>query len=804
MLKEIQVIRKELQNNWSEDASSAAPNPIDKNRALQDFQKETRVLRFLRHTKNPYIVDILGSYVFRNVYNIFFPLADMDLEDFLQGKQGIVFDHGEEVFEQLYGLATALNEMHSYRLLEQDLELLGCHHDLKPNNILIFGRTWTLADFGLSRLVPINEGSKTRFKDCIGDYFAPECLDGEWSQQKIGRASDIWSFGCVISEVITFSVFGSEGVAEFRSSRETEGRPRHLNSWFHSMGKMKVEVDAWLLKLERSIKDDASKALIALVRDMLNEQPHHRPNANAVQLNLNSIALTSLAQRAYKLFADLVEHHTSLELQFENLRFKEWCNALGLVSPSSSQAISRDENLLDIYPKIRDHLRAICELALKSSVLGHEVGEANDNSVEQLHLNLRDRNDMLRTTLPPKLKEDIQARWRSRRLQTENTADLEYLENNADNEVASLARMRRLMLLMEQNKLDGEQLNLNADDIFDVHSFGKHSTAKLLPPAEAGKEVEERHVLVEWWAVQNWDLSNDDELFVRMGAIAALPNVPDRPHSFRVLESEGFFWDKRESRFGIVYAMPHPPVAGSCPSPVTLRTVIERNQSSSRLDRPLLGDRFALAYNLCLCVYEFHAVGWIHHKLNIDNVIFFPPPDKKVTATETIQNPYIIGFNHSRPLDNSNCSIEPKSTELKNVHQHPDYLANNNNDNGSRFTRAFDCYSLGVILLQIGLWYDVELLDSGVIRRSDRWEQHQEVLRIAQRLGVYMGEVYRDVVLFCLRDLRQEEIKAEMLAKRNSQERANMVHSFDDSYGFSTMDDLFQRHVLSPLSDCHI
>lgn len=715
-----------------------------------------------------------------------------------------MFKHADEIFEQLIGLATALNEMHSYRLLEQDLELLGCHHDLKPNNILIFGQTWKLADFGLSRLAPTSQGSKTQFKDCIGDYFAPECLDGEWSQQRIGRASDIWSFGCVISEVMTFGMLGSESIAEFRSSRKTEGRPKYLNSWFHSLGKMKVEVDTWLSMLKRSVNDDASKALIALVRDMLNEYPHHRPNANAVQLNLTSITLISLAQRAFRLFDDLVGSQTSLDLQIEVLRFKEWCNALGFLFPSSSQAMSIDESLLDIYPEIRDNLRAICELISKLSILAQDVREADNDSVEELTLKLRDKNDILRAILPPKLKEDLQARWRYRRLQTENTSDLESLKNNADNEVASLARMRRLMLLMEQNKADGEQRRLDAEDIFEFHPFGEHSTASFMPPTEDGFKAEERHVLVEWWSVQNWDASNDDELFVRMGAIAALPNVPDRPHSFRVLESEGFFWDKRDSRFGIVYATPHSAVAASCPSPLTLRTVIERNQSSSRLDRPVLGDRFALAYSLCLCVYEFHAVGWIHHKLSIDNVVFFSHPDKKVTATETLQNPYIIGFNHSRPLDNSNCSIQPTTTELKNVHQHPEYRANNNSNNGRRFTRAFDCYSLGVVLLQIGLWYDLELVDNGIIRRSNRWEQHQEVLRIAQRLGIYMGEVYRDVVLFCLKELRQEEIKAEVRAKRNNQAHAITGNSFDDSYELSTIDDLFQINVLGPLSKCHM
>ena len=797
-------------NNEDDDASSGAPYSTNKIRALQNFQKETRVLRLLRHTRNPHIVDILGSYVYKDVYNIFFPHADMDLEDFLGGKQKKSFNHQSEIFEQLYGLASALNDIHSYRLLEHELELLGCHHDLKPNSILIFGRTWTLADFGLSRLTPISQGSKTYFKDCLGDYFAPECLDHEWSQQRIGRASDIWSFGCVISEVVSFIMSGFQGVADFRSSRKTEGRPRHLNSWFHSRGKIKVEVDAWLSNLKRSAKDDASKGLITLARDMLHENSQDRPGIHTVQLKRSSIALMSLAQRTYQLFTNLIGHHRSLDLQIENVRFKEWCNGLGLVSPSSSQAISRDGNLLDAHPQMRDHLRAMCELILESSILNHESDQAHDNSAEELHLKLRDYNDLLWTNLPSKLKGDMQARWRYQRLQTENTTELDYLENNADNEVASLARMRRLMLLMEQNKPNGEPGRLEANDIFDYRDFGEHSTAGFMRNSltKIGEEAEVRHnVLVEWWTVQSWDPSNDDELFVRMSSIAALPNVPDRPHSFRVLESEGFFWEKKDFRFGVVYATPRSAVGGPWVPPVTLRTMIENSHSVSRLDRPLLGDRFALAYSLCLCVYEFHAIGWIHHKLSTDNVIFFPHPEKKLTATETLPNPYIIGFNHSRPFDNSNCSILPTSTDLKNIHQHPDYRATSNNqqdNNGSRFIRAFDYYSLGVILLQIGLWYDLERIDSGMPKLSNKWEQHQELLQMAQRLGAYMGEVYRDVVLFCLMGLRQEEIKAEMRAKRIMQEHVNTRDTFDESYESSIIGDLFQMNVLSPLSKFHV
>jgi serine/threonine protein kinase len=76
--------------------------------------------------------------------------------------------------------------VHDYRCQEMGLELVGCHHDLKPSNILIFGGRLTLADFGISRLIHSEEGSGTDFKDCLGDYFSPESLDERFSRQKIG------------------------------------------------------------------------------------------------------------------------------------------------------------------------------------------------------------------------------------------------------------------------------------------------------------------------------------------------------------------------------------------------------------------------------------------------------------------------------------------------------------------------------------------------------------------------------------------------------------------------------------------
>ena len=758
-VKDVRVVRKELINYLTDTADPGKPGSDGSNRMLQDFKKETRVLKLLRHTKNPRIVKILGSYVYKGVYNLLFPLADMDLDDFLQGKSASwVFRHDDEIVEELRGLATALNDVHSYRSQETEIRLIGCHHDLKPSNILIFEGKLTLADFGISRLTPPEQGSGTGFQNCLGDYFSPESLDENFSQQKIGRASDIWSLGCVIIEVITFCEHGVKGVSRFRSIRRTEGRPRYINSWFHSNGKMKIEVDNWLSKLRGNAQSDTVKALATLSRNMLNEIPDNRPSADAVHLELASIALTSLAKRLAKQFEAFLEGHGDFNLEMEKKRFDEWCDGVGVGSTVLIKNNFRLE-LNDFCSEARQHMLAMCELV---SV----IRQAED--LEELYLSMRDHNDSLWKMLPLETRKNMQVRWHRRRLETTRLDELEAIGQSADREVASLAAMKRLFLLMERSEGSGGKAPLDPNDITDMEEFGEHflGTYTRHGPSECMEEAGDgERVVVEWWEVKDWDPSHIEELYVRMSAIASLPNVPDRPPEFCVLNCEGYFCDKDNTRFGFVYTAPVSAVSTSNASLLTLRDFINRNQSVTKGHRPLLGDRFALALSISLCVTEFHAVGWLHHDLCSDNVIFFP-----AAGITTIRNPYIIGFNRSRP--DEDYSLQSICPDSKRIYQHPDYGAP---DNHCRFHKAFDYYSLGVVLLEIGLWYSVHHL--GGLSELKSVEKRDKLVDYAQQLGAYMGAAYRDAVVHCIGGKYGEGVNVE---------------------------EMFHQKVLDPLSRCAV
>jgi serine/threonine protein kinase len=97
--------------------------------------------------------------------------------------------------------------------------------DLKPSNILVYNvdtadEVWKITDFGLSRVrVKANsptDGDSTMTIGVEGTYLAPECaVPGG----KVSALSDVWSFGCIFSLVLTFMMDGRDGIQEFSRQR---------------------------------------------------------------------------------------------------------------------------------------------------------------------------------------------------------------------------------------------------------------------------------------------------------------------------------------------------------------------------------------------------------------------------------------------------------------------------------------------------------------------------------------------------------------------------------------------------------
>lgn len=177
----------------------------------------------------------------------------------------------QSILSEMYALADALLWLHRDVNILNDPNIYCGHMDLKPSSILIdsggpdriFGK-WMITDFGISvfRHVPLaDEGDeKEDVTDVgvqtVGDLGArlePKTAAIQTKQQhkgtyqppeayrlgvkRVGRKSDIWSFGCVLSEVLAFALGDEDLLEEFRTIR-VEG---FKNDYFYNERKVVID-----------------------------------------------------------------------------------------------------------------------------------------------------------------------------------------------------------------------------------------------------------------------------------------------------------------------------------------------------------------------------------------------------------------------------------------------------------------------------------------------------------------------------------------------------------------------------------
>lgn len=125
-------------------------------------------------------MELLGSYTFKGTHNFLFPRAEYNLGQLLSSERRPSHLQSESDFLiALSGLISAIQNLHDYFSDALELKFIGCHHDLKPANILVEQGKFLLGDFGLSSLKRGSKGSKSPFAGGEGWYMAPECEDSE-------------------------------------------------------------------------------------------------------------------------------------------------------------------------------------------------------------------------------------------------------------------------------------------------------------------------------------------------------------------------------------------------------------------------------------------------------------------------------------------------------------------------------------------------------------------------------------------------------------------------------------------------
>jgi Protein tyrosine and serine/threonine kinase len=123
--------------------------------------------------------------------------------------------------------------------------------------------------------------------------------------------------------------------------------------------------------------------------------------------------------------------------------------------------------------------------------------------------------------------------------------------------------------------------------------------------------------------------------------------------------------------------------------PQSLRDYLLRQDTNHSLS-----DRFLLAKNLVKSIGYIHNFGFVHKNIRPETILIFK------TSTSTIGSVSLVGFENFRTEDGRTLHSGDNSWE-KNLYRHPVRQGQNPTD---EYIMQHDIYSLGVCLLEIGLW----------------------------------------------------------------------------------------------------
>ena len=316
-------------------------------------------------------------------------------------------------------------------------------------------------------------------------------------------------------------------------------------------------------------------------------------------------------------------------------------------------------------------------------------------------------------------------------------ANLEALQSDSDARTvgfATSAALRRLVI--DTTNLP---VNLNTSWVYIKDT-------KSLAPGKIIGTFEDCKVLIE---TLTFPLDEDgnlpDILEGRFSKIVRLLGSQSDP-DFRVLHCLRYCSQVSETS-GKLHLISSISSIPNSSSTLTIRTLAGLYRTIKSDQRPPLGLRFSMCYQLAESLFLLHSVNWVHRALRSDNIIFIFSNDDLDRAAVKRAELRICGFEASRPEIDS--SLGPYDNQLaRNVYRHPKRWGTPQ----ETFAQVHDVYSLGVILLEIGLWERAEDMISSLRPEQRVPEQvRQHLLRhTEERLAHRCGDVFADAVRKCL------------------------------------------------------
>ena len=212
-----------------------------------------------------------------------------------------------------------------------------------------------------------------------------------------------------------------------------------------------------------------------------------------------------------------------------------------------------------------------------------------------------------------------------------------------------------------------------------------------------------RPIILEWKDVNR---ALESKLKYRIANVAALLAEMKDP-AFHSLACLGYLKANRSGRYAYLFELPFEVV-----SKLSMRSL--QDFLAGQTQRPSLNCRIAVAINLAETVLQLHTSAWLHKCIRPENVLFFKSGVDEWEISDDLPPAYLGGYEYARadnPLE---------VTEAPSAHRHSQLYRHPLSKGQARvsFSKSFDLYSLGCVLLELGFWIPFQALHVDMARRG--------------------------------------------------------------------------------------
>ncbi|KAK7948964.1 uncharacterized protein PG986_009850 [Apiospora aurea] len=392
------------------------------------------------------------------------------------------------------------------------------------------------------------------------------------------------------------------------------------------------------------------------------------------------------------------------------------------------------------------------------------VSSDKDN-LGSLMADIKATNEALLYLLGPLSQQRVRREAQGAILNDEISSDPSYPpELDGNDDLGSLARIKSF-------HVQGEDINNEIEGV--IAKAGVNRSVHQLD-AEA--------VLVEW-KLYSKDKRIRIQRILQLNRLVDLLDHGNVYKRFLAPECKGLVEDDENSRLGVVFRIPNIPPTNTT---TELRPRIDNLQQFIRTSTtvPSLGERFKMARELALAVYNLHSVHWLHKSIRSDNILFLERPEdsqlspttklSKTThstvleeydgkgegasshTTAAIPGLHILGWEISRPdgpsefSESLSYSAEGSQAARENMRlcSHPALHFASKSTERARYRSQYDVYSLGLVLLEIGLW---KTLDSPRKRCGDDADFRNKLSGdYCDKLLPTVGQIYWQATKRCI------------------------------------------------------